>query len=486
MQEKKGEAFLSPEIAKLSEKLQKDPSSKFFFPLAEEYIKCNMLEEAIMVLTDGLKTHPGFHAARVSLGKRYLQKGRVAEAKAEFEKVVVQNPDNLMAQKKLAQIYRDEGNIQKARQICENILLTNAKDLEMKKLLTELEKPLVKPAENAISQIPTVKPSTSQAISEVASQISENLKGITPSLNQVPTASVEAQAPSISLEGYYQGGTSEDKAGTSAQVPQQPSPSLAEPQPEARLHDQGRESGKMPPPIGKEQEDEERIPDEVEERKIPVIELDLDEAVQGFNNEEDIFSELLGPSSAKPQSTATQGPAPAPPVAFAFTGQENHQALPETTQDFGGGEGDEKDAPAMGAVELARSPEPTVPQGPPEENVEESSGLEGGLATATLAEFYVKQGHYEQGIEIYRKILDHDPYNEEVRQRLEDALALANLLTKRPKEIRPSSPDSRIPEVPPPASKSDQPVRSTPEQLRQAKVERLQAWLEQLKRSQNT
>ena len=77
----KGEDFLSPEIGKLTEKLQKDPSSKLFFPLAEEYIKCNMLEEAIIVLTDGLKTHPGFHAARVSLGKVYLQKGRAGEAR---------------------------------------------------------------------------------------------------------------------------------------------------------------------------------------------------------------------------------------------------------------------------------------------------------------------------------------------------------------------------------------------------------------------
>ncbi len=472
MQEKKGEAFLSPEIAKLSEKLQKDPSSKLFFPLAEEYIKCTMLEEAIIVLKDGLKIHPGFHAARVSLGKVYLQNGRVAEAKAEFERVVAQNPDNLMAQKKLAQIYRDEGNIQKAKQICENILLTNAKDLEMKRLLAELEKIQAKPAAEAIPQSPTVQRATSQAASEVASQISENIE-ITASLMQGSTASVEEQGPSISL--------------TSSQVPQQPVPSFSEPQPEAPSLDQIRASEKLAKisPAAEKEQDEKRLPDEVEERKIPVIELDIDQTGQGLN-EEDIFSELLGPSSAKPQGTANQGPTPAQPVDSIFMGQRSHQALPETPQDIAGRGKDEKAGPAAGAVESAGQLGSIIPHGSPEENVEVSPGLEGDLETATLAELYVKQGHYEQGIEIYRKILEHDPDNEEVRQRLEDALSLANLLTKRPKENRSSSPASRIPEVPLPAPKSDQPVKSTPEQLRQAKVQRLQAWLDQLKRSHNT
>ncbi len=460
MQEKKGETFLSPEIAKLSEKLQKDPSSKLFFPLAEEYIKCSMLEEAIIVLKEGLKVHPGFHAARVSLGKVYFQNGRVAEAKAEFEKVVVQNPDNLMAQKKLVQIYRDEGSIQKAKQICENILLTNTKDLEAKSLLAEIEKVQAKPVAEAMSQTPTVQPTASQAASEVASQISENLK-IPTSLTQGPNVSVEKQDPSISA------------------VPQQPLPALAEPKPEAQAPEQIQAAEKLEnvgPTAGKKQ-DEEKLPDEAGERKIPVIELDIDEVGKGLN-EEDIFSELLGPSSVKPQDTANQGAAPAQPVDPAFMEQKSHQGLPEAAQ--------EKAMPPECPVESAGQRGSTAPHESPEENVDVSPGLEGNLQTVTLADLYVRQGHYEQGIEIYRKILEHNPDNDEVRQRLEDALSLANLLTKRPKESRPSSSVSRIPEVQPSAPKSDQLVKSTPEQQRQAKVQRLQAWLEQLKRSQNT
>ena len=126
-----------------------------------------------------------------------------------------------------------------------------------------------------------------------------------------------------------------------------------------------------------------------------------------------------------------------------------------------------------------------IPETPKEP---EAAVSEEALATVGIAELYIKQGHYEHGIDIYRKILEQDPDNAEARQRLEDALALANLLTKRstePKSQRKTvitpEPPAKPAEAPPP----DDPARSSPEQLRRAKVQRLQAWLEQLKRSQN-
>jgi hypothetical protein len=231
-------------------------------------------------------------------------------------------------------------------------------------------------------------------------------------------------------------------------------------------------------PAPDKEQDEEKLSDEVEERNIPVIELNIDEAGAGLN-EEDIFSQLLGPTSVKPQDTANPGTTPAQPVEPASMEQKGRQGLPEAVQ--------EKAVSPGGPVESGGQAGPTEPhESLGEENMQASPGLEGDLQTTTLAELYVRQGHYEQGIEIYRKILEHNPDNDEVRQRLEDALSLANLLTKRPKETKPSSPATRIPEVSPPAPRSDQSVQSTPEQLRQARVQRLQAWLEQLKRSQNT
>jgi tetratricopeptide (TPR) repeat protein len=102
------------EIEKLRDKVVKDPNSKLYVPLAEEYRKEGRLDEAIEVLQRGLERQPGYMSARVSLGKIYLEKGQLEEARSEFENVIKSVPDNLYAHKKLAEIYRSTGNKERA------------------------------------------------------------------------------------------------------------------------------------------------------------------------------------------------------------------------------------------------------------------------------------------------------------------------------------------------------------------------------------
>ena len=47
------------EIDRLALAFAKEPGSKVFIPLAEEYGKAGMWEEAVAVLEDGLKINPG-------------------------------------------------------------------------------------------------------------------------------------------------------------------------------------------------------------------------------------------------------------------------------------------------------------------------------------------------------------------------------------------------------------------------------------------
>lgn len=142
------DSSLFPEILKLTDKLTKDPKSKLFVPLAEEYMKSKMLDEAVMVLMDGLKIHPQFLTARVTLGKVYLEKGQIQEAKAQFEQVMEASPDNLFVHRRLARIYKDEGQVERAGKSCQAVLSQNPKDAEMKNLMEELnrlsEKPVVR------------------------------------------------------------------------------------------------------------------------------------------------------------------------------------------------------------------------------------------------------------------------------------------------------------------------------------------------------
>ncbi len=127
------------EIEKLRERVDKDPNSKLFVPLAEEYRKEGMLDEAIDVLQKGLERQPSYMSARVSLGKIYLEKGMSEEARVEFENVIKFIPDNLYAHKKLSEIYRDTGKRDLALKAFRTVLKLNPMDEETLNNMRDLE-----------------------------------------------------------------------------------------------------------------------------------------------------------------------------------------------------------------------------------------------------------------------------------------------------------------------------------------------------------
>src|SRR4030066_1883924 len=127
------------ELERLKEKVNKDPSSKLFVPLAEEYKKAGMFEEAVDVLMKGLERHPNYMSARVSLGKIYIEKEMLSEAGRGFEKVVSVIPDNLYAHKKLAEIYKNLDNRNKAVEELRVVLRLNPKDETAAKSLSSFE-----------------------------------------------------------------------------------------------------------------------------------------------------------------------------------------------------------------------------------------------------------------------------------------------------------------------------------------------------------
>lgn len=129
----------SSEIAKLTERIAKDPKSKLFVPLAEEYKKAGDIEMSIHVLTEGLKHNPGYITAKSFLGRLLLEKGDLAAAKKEFEDVVKTIPDNLMAQRKLGDIYALEGNREKALEHYKVAQSLNPRDEEVRSLISDIE-----------------------------------------------------------------------------------------------------------------------------------------------------------------------------------------------------------------------------------------------------------------------------------------------------------------------------------------------------------
>jgi len=130
---------LSPEIQRLSNKVAADPQSRVFVQLADEYLKCGLVEEAIGVLSDGILNHPTHVAARMMLGKIYLKTKQVEQAKDEFEAVAHIYPDSILSHKNLVHIYRELGELSKAMAACDTILVIDPKDHEAQLLLASIQ-----------------------------------------------------------------------------------------------------------------------------------------------------------------------------------------------------------------------------------------------------------------------------------------------------------------------------------------------------------
>lgn len=182
------------EIDRLALALAKEPGSKAFIPLAEEYGKAGMWQEAAAVLEDGLKVYPSFITAMVALGRTYDQLNQPVKAKAILEEAVKVSPENLRAHRTLAKIYVAEGAKEAALRSCNVILSVNPQDQEALSLRTILEASSTPAATEPSKPLPSTAPqeSTASTIREDAIQsdsarpaiagLAEEQKQVTPSL----------------------------------------------------------------------------------------------------------------------------------------------------------------------------------------------------------------------------------------------------------------------------------------------------------------
>jgi tetratricopeptide (TPR) repeat protein len=139
------------EIDRLATQLAKDPQSKAFLPLAEEYCKVGMWEEAVSVLEAGLKLYPGFITAMVILGRAYDQLNQATKARAVLEGAIKQSPENLRAHRTLMRIYAAQGLGQEAMKSCRVILSMNPKDEEALSVQASLGVQEPEPASDRLS-----------------------------------------------------------------------------------------------------------------------------------------------------------------------------------------------------------------------------------------------------------------------------------------------------------------------------------------------
>lgn len=131
------------EIARLSERYNKDPESRIFVQLADAYRKNSMIDEALDVLNNGLRYHPQYALAYLIMGKCFFDKRMFLEAKESFEKTLSMDPQNIVALRMLAQtcelVQDREGQITAYRSIL-NLDPFDAAAKENFERLTEVQK----------------------------------------------------------------------------------------------------------------------------------------------------------------------------------------------------------------------------------------------------------------------------------------------------------------------------------------------------------
>ncbi len=366
------------EIKKFEDQLAKDPKSYCFAPLADLYRKLGLLDEAISVAQRGVELHPSYVGGLVALAKAYFEKGMKQESRAVLERLVTFTPENLMAQKLLAQSCLDTGDIAAAEKTFQVVLALNPTDSESRIALDSLAK-FTAPAKAEPIAPPAAEPSVVEAAPAA-------------SLPTPPKPVVIAPEPDISsakmvdlLEGGEFDITFDDADIVSETAFAAPGPAEAAPfswTSEAvedqldipgagGLEDQGEESAgsaeinagafdfSVPPPA---------VPPPVEP-DLPVF-GELAEALGG--DEHDFFS---------------HGEAEAEPV-------------PQATTSFGRGEevGSEEEHLAFIKSEPVGQKDP--------------------LTTVTLAELYISQGFLKRALTIYRELVDENPQNQELKNRL--------------------------------------------------------------------
>ncbi|MGA1839507.1 MAG: tetratricopeptide repeat protein [bacterium] len=96
-------------IKALEARYRKNIDSRLFFPLADAYVKADMLDQAEVILREGLCNHPKYCAAKALLGEVLFKKGDLHDAQIQLEEVIEIVPDNIMAHKLLIEIYKRTG-----------------------------------------------------------------------------------------------------------------------------------------------------------------------------------------------------------------------------------------------------------------------------------------------------------------------------------------------------------------------------------------
>lgn len=132
------ERYLDPEIERLTELYEKDPTARVFAPLADAYRKSRLYDEAIDILKKGLEIHPDYVSAHLVLARCYYEKDMLQLAKDSLERVLELDQQNVVTLRLLGDILFRLGDEEKALARYKEVIEMDPTNLEVQALMEKI------------------------------------------------------------------------------------------------------------------------------------------------------------------------------------------------------------------------------------------------------------------------------------------------------------------------------------------------------------
>ncbi len=126
-------------LDELKRALTRDPASRQFLALADEYRRQGQVDEAIEVLQRGLSQSPTAVAGHVALGRLLQQQGRVDDALSSYQAALKLDPQNLVALRHTADVHLSSGDKVEAIKKLKLFRGLNPGDREVNELIRQLD-----------------------------------------------------------------------------------------------------------------------------------------------------------------------------------------------------------------------------------------------------------------------------------------------------------------------------------------------------------
>jgi tetratricopeptide (TPR) repeat protein len=385
----------SARIDELRKKFEENPR-RYFAPLANEYRKAGQIDQAIAICREYLPQQPGHMSGHIVYGQALYEARQFEESKVVFETALSLDPENLIALRHLGDIALLIGDSDGARAWYRRVLEADPRNEEIQAQLLTLDQ--------AAAATP---PAGDTAVSGAGQ----------PTPSSAPTVVVEAKRAS---------GATRTPPGDSSEPPRQPwarktpaAGSRLTPTPKTLevVVPAGAQAPQTPSATGSTPTPAASVPATIE------LESPFADPNRSSTSAPVDTGNLAGLETT---SLATDSAATEPPPTAAGAEPAKTSADSPTPAS-----GTESPLPRLSLVDLravtesfpeAPDPSPTVPEPAP------SSHQSGPFVTETMAELYLKQGHREEALRVYRALLEQRPGDSALEARV--ALLSAELTAR--------------------------------------------------------